>query len=202
QVEKWLSDATEKQLKNGQEKWNYDFKLDKPISGDIEYEVVPVHKVPSVYKPAAYGKKKARRVAEFDPNIPSASSEEAKSEPDVVAHRPLTRSCTKQQDDNNIESSRSLKQAKLTNYLKVRKRRSHDRHAPKNGKTSLKSLQSAAPSSPFRFAADVESGDVSDSATSASCSPPKSPRKRPAQKSSTLTSPRLPKLRSHAGTNQ
>ncbi|VDO70424.1 unnamed protein product [Haemonchus placei] len=202
QVENWLSDTSEKQLKNSREKWSYDFKLDKPISGDTEYEMVPAEKVPSVYKPRVHGRKKTRRVAEFDPDVPSASSEEAKSETDAVIHRPLTRSCTKHLGENNSESTRGLKQAKLTNYLKVRKRRSLDRHPPKDAKASLKSPKKAPPSSPFRFAAEVEGGEASDSARSASSSPPKSPRKRPAQKISTLKSPRLPKLRAHAVSDQ
>ncbi|PIO75975.1 Cyclin-dependent kinase inhibitor [Teladorsagia circumcincta] len=202
QVEKWLSDTTDKQLKNSREKWNYDFKLDKPIAGDIEYETVPMEKVPSVYKPHVHGKRKTRRVVEFDPNVPSASCEEAKGEPDAVVHRPLTRSCTKLQVPKNPEVFRGLKQAKLTNYLKVSKRRSVDQRSSKNPKVSLETLKSPPPNSPFRFAAEVEGCDASDSARSGSSSPPKSPRKRPATKSSAHTSPRLAKLRSHAVSNR
>ncbi|KAK6026272.1 Cyclin-dependent kinase inhibitor, partial [Ostertagia ostertagi] len=118
-VEKWLSDTTGKQLKNSQEKWSYDFKLDKPIAGDIEYEAVPMEKVSNCLYMCLLctnrifmGRKKTRKVAEFDPNIPSVSSEEPKNEPDAVAHRPLTRSCTKLQGQK-VELSRGLKQAKL-----------------------------------------------------------------------------------------
>ncbi|VDP02812.1 unnamed protein product [Heligmosomoides polygyrus] len=206
--------------------------------------------VPAVYKPTSAGRRKTKKVIEFDPSVPSvSSSEELKSEPGSVPRRPRTRSCTKQQSSNGSESPRSWKQAKLTNYLKVRKRRSIEqrtpkdaatplkslesvapsspfsmwelsifqvRHylkvrkrrsieqrTPKDAATPLKSLESVAPSSPFRFVADGESRRAIDdegSPRSSSSSPPKSPRKRPAQKLPP-SSPRLPKLRSHAVAN-
>ncbi|KIH54468.1 Cyclin-dependent kinase inhibitor [Ancylostoma duodenale] len=114
EVEKWLAETSEKQLKESREKWSYDFELDVPVSGDVEYEAVPVNRVPSLYKSCTIQGKKTRRVAEFDPNIPSASVEEEKFVQETNHHRPLTRSCTKQHDDNNLQNQRSLKQAKLT----------------------------------------------------------------------------------------
>lgn len=204
EVEKWLSDTTEKHLKSSRAKWNYDFQLDQPISGDVEYEIVSAEKVPAVYKPTSAGRRKTKKVIEFDPSVPSvSSSEELKSEPGSVPRRPRTRSCTKQQSSNGSESPRSWKQAKLTNYLKVRKRRSIEQRTPKDAAMPLKSLESVAPSSPFRFVADGESRRAIDdegSPRSSSSSPPKSPRKRPAQKLPP-SSPRLPKLRSHAVAN-
>ncbi|EYC28367.1 hypothetical protein Y032_0007g3186 [Ancylostoma ceylanicum] len=114
EVEKWLAETSEKQLKQSREKWSYDFELDVPISGDVEYEAVPVNKVPSLYKSCTIEGRKTRHVAEFDPNIPSASVPEEKFAQEASHHRPLTRSCTKQNDDDNLQNQRSLKQAKLT----------------------------------------------------------------------------------------
>ncbi|RCN45557.1 Cyclin-dependent kinase inhibitor [Ancylostoma caninum] len=113
EVEKWLAETSEKQLRESREKWSYDFELDVPVSGDVEYEAVPVNRVPSLYKSCTIQGKKTRRVAEFDPNIPSASLEEEKFVQETNHHRPLTRSCTKQHG-NHLQNQRSLKQAKLT----------------------------------------------------------------------------------------
>ncbi|VDM79671.1 unnamed protein product [Strongylus vulgaris] len=104
EVEKWLDETSKKQLKQSRDKWSYDFELDIPIAGDVEYEALPI------------SKKKSRKVTEFDPNIPSASSEEGNLDEEANScHRPLTRSCTRQYDGNgSLQSRRSLKQAKLT----------------------------------------------------------------------------------------
>ncbi|KHJ85202.1 Cyclin-dependent kinase inhibitor [Oesophagostomum dentatum] len=115
EVEKWLDDSSKKQLRQSKEKWGFDFELDVPVRGDVEYEVVPANKVPSLYKSCAVGKKKNRQVSEFDPNIPSASVVDEKLDEELNNHRPLTRSCTKQQDNTDSQNRRNLKQAKLTN---------------------------------------------------------------------------------------
>ncbi|CAJ0607181.1 unnamed protein product [Cylicocyclus nassatus] len=184
EVEKWLDETSKKQLKRSKDKWSYDFELDVPVKGDIEYEPVSIDQVPSIYKPHKIGKRRRREVSEFNPNIPSASSEEGTSEEGSdKSHRPFTRSCTKQSDNNSLQNRKSLKQAKLTNYLKVRKRRSADSRGSKDAVTPIKNMKSAAPSSPFRFVepnAESEGVMDDDSPRSSSASPPKSPRKRAA----------------------
>ncbi|KAJ1373997.1 hypothetical protein KIN20_036577 [Parelaphostrongylus tenuis] len=204
EVDKWLSEADKKQLKTSKEKWSYDFELDTPVSGDVEYEILPLDKVPSVYKPCKIRNKKARKVLEFDSNVPSVSKEEEESESDWSSdlHRPLTRSFMKQHGGDLARSLRNLKQAKLTNYLRVRKRRTVETQSPKRTASSLKSTKSVLPSSPFRFVDDVDSQGVvspdSTSPRSSSTSPMKSPRKRPAQNIvKEQRQLRVPKQRSH-----
>lgn len=51
-----------------------------------------VLQVPAVYKPTSAGRRKTKKVIEFDPSVPSvSSSEELKSEPGSVPRRPRTR---------------------------------------------------------------------------------------------------------------
>ncbi|WKX94594.1 hypothetical protein Q1695_011682 [Nippostrongylus brasiliensis] len=198
EVDKWLSENTDRQLKSSQEKWSFDFENDTPVKGDVEYEVIPVDKVPSLYKPYAPAKKRIRKAAEFDPSVPSASSGEPEIESGSSVHRPVTRSCVKR----GSGSPRGLKQAMLTNYLKVRKRRSAEQGNSKHAAESLKGTK-PAPSSPFRFVSEEQSSAVTEgeSSRSSSRSPPKSPRKRPAQRVTSVSSHSRPKLRSHSVAN-
>ncbi|ETN72735.1 hypothetical protein RB195_019690 [Necator americanus] len=201
EVEKWLTETSKKQLRQSREKWSYDFELDIPVSGDVEYEAIPVNKVPSIYKSCSVGRRKGGRIAEFDPNVPSASKDEGVTDEEPSHHRPLTRSCTKLRDDNHMLHHKSLKQAKLTNYLKVRKRRSADSRNNKDAVTPVKTMKSAAPNSPFRFVESTYSEEASCGETSPrslSASPPKSPRKRHQQQVVHSLHSQLPKLRSHA----
>ncbi|KJH49743.1 hypothetical protein DICVIV_04083 [Dictyocaulus viviparus] len=210
EVENWLSETTKKQLKNSRVKWSYDFELDKPVCGDVEYERLPIdkagfstHYVPSVYKPLTVRKKKVKK-AEFDPNIPSVST---KQENDINSsiHRPLTRSFVRQQSGEDYRCRRSLKQAKLTNYLRVRKRRSVESRSPKQHVASLKSIKSNFPSSPFRFVDDVDGDGAipsSNSLRSFSSSPSKSPRKRPAHKIPQEFSSQVSKFHSQIAADQ
>ncbi|VDM54014.1 unnamed protein product [Angiostrongylus costaricensis] len=204
QVEKWLSETDKKQLKSSKEKWSYDFESDTPVGGDVEYEILSADKVPSVYKPYTVGVRKVRKVAEFDPNIPSVSKE-PESDYSSNLHRPLTRSFMKQHGGDVSRNLRNLKQAKLTNYLKVRKRRTVESHSPKRTASSLRSIKSAPPSSPFRFVNDVDGNGFSpdsNSPRSSSSSPTKSPRKRSSQHIMKERPLRVTKLRSHAVVDQ
>ncbi|EYC28368.1 hypothetical protein Y032_0007g3187 [Ancylostoma ceylanicum] len=88
----------------------------------------------------------------------------------------------------------------FSDYLKVRKRRSAESRNKKDAVTPIKTMKSAAPSSPFRFVEPSIDGanDGETSPRSLSVSPPKSPRKRPAQGVVRPLPSQLSKLRSHA----
>ncbi|CAI4221427.1 unnamed protein product [Auanema sp. JU1783] len=161
-VDEWLTNELSQINKEKSEKWSFDFVAGRPFEdGEIEFEKLRAAEVPSVYRPS-------KRCPRVRLDVASTSKEPSGPKTRSFSRRELANDSTPQKECN-------LKQAKLTNYLTVRKRRSLDA-IQKKSQSEMKNKRVDPPGSPFRFVSkdDESAFECSSSVTS----PRKSPIKR------------------------
>ncbi|CAD6191752.1 unnamed protein product [Caenorhabditis auriculariae] len=174
-LDKMLRTELEGFNKANREKYGFDFSKDVPLKGgEYDFEPVPMADIPQVYHPRVVRPKKKREVVE-------EVEEEVEERVEINVEEPstskrVTRSSARLIKEKSLEEDKTLKQAKLTNYMMVRKRRSEsnllDRRLTKDSSEPIKgdseprdlgftprkshrlkhSHESEAPRSPFRFA--------------------------------------------------
>ncbi|GMT16860.1 hypothetical protein PFISCL1PPCAC_8157, partial [Pristionchus fissidentatus] len=188
EVDKWLDDMASDLARESSSKWSFDFTKERPLdqpgpahpAHPIHFEAIPADKVPQFYRTRTYGKKvPAREEKEESPPTPTRSRriatrrlkeltvldekvdvEMAGELPPSTSH-PLRGGREKKEKEKEVKKS-NLRQARITNYLPVRKRASMEKEE-KMGDAKYRrvgfagssaSSPAPAPSSPFRFADD------------------------------------------------